>query len=179
MNKCDKCGKEFHSPESLEQHKMASHPIEESRKVLSEEQKKKIKNYSIFVVIFILVVGSIGYLVATSKTLPPVSIQGHIEVNPTSHVLKEPMKLEIQKHMLEHADGSGPPGIIINYNCEDYECESDLVENLELFSEKYPSNVYITPFKNMDAKIVLTRLNKIEILESLDEQKIDNFINRR
>src|SRR3990167_8659599 len=130
MNKCDKCEKEFHSEESLEQHKRASHTFEEPKKRLNEKQKKKIKNWSIFVVIFVLVVGSIGYLVATSKNLPPVSIQGHIESNPPSHVLKEPMKLEIQKHMLEHADGSGPPGIIINYNCEDYECESDLVENL-------------------------------------------------
>ena len=81
--------------------------------------------------------------------------------------------------MLEHADGKGPPGIIINYNCVDYACESDLIEKLEAFAKKYSANVYVAPFKNMDAKIVLTRLNKIEILESFDENKIEDFINNR
>ena len=87
------------------------------------------------------------------------------------------MKLEVQKHMLEHADGKGQPGIIINYNCEDYKCEEKLIKNLESFAEKYTSNVYVAPFPKMDVRIALTKLNKIEILESFDEQKIDNFIN--
>ncbi len=103
-------------------------------------------------------------------------MQGHVEQSPVSHTLREPMPLEIQRHMLEHSDSTGPPGIIINYNCEDYECENELIENLENFAEEFPSNVYIAPFKDMDAKIVLTRLNKIEILEEYNEEQIRKFI---
>ncbi len=112
-----------------------------------------------------------------SKTLPPIDIAGHIEENPSSHVLKEPMPLPIQKHMLEHADGSGPPGVIINYNCMDYQCEEGLIPKLEEFTVKYPEFVYVAPFKGMDAKIALTRFREIEILDSYDEQKIESFIN--
>ncbi|MBI2105825.1 hypothetical protein HYT56_03235 [Candidatus Woesearchaeota archaeon] len=183
MPKCEKCNKEFASEESLNQHNKSKH-LElynepKNRSKFTERQKRKIKNWSIFTIIILVLVVGITYLIASSKTLPPISDQGHIEVSPPSHILKEPMRLEVQKHMLEHADGKGPPGIIINYNCEDYACEPDLIEKIEAFAEKYPANLYVAPFKNMDAKIVLTRLNKIEILETFDENKIEAFINNR
>ena len=40
------------------------------------------------------------------------------------------MPIAIQKHMLEHADGKegGRGGVIINYNCEDFNCEDGLIE---------------------------------------------------
>jgi hypothetical protein len=31
-----------------------------------------------------------------------------------------------QKHMLEHADGSGRPGVIINYNCAKFRCQDGM-----------------------------------------------------
>ena len=181
MVKCEKCDKEFAAEESLNQHNRTKHPelYESPKSKLTEKQKKKIRNWSIFGIIFAVIVMGVIYLAATSKTPPPISDQDHIEVSPPSHISKEPMDIKIQKHMLEHADGKGSPGIIINYNCEDYKCENGLIENLEAFAEKYTSNVYVAPFSNMDAKIALTRLNKIEVLESFDEEKIDNFINRR
>ncbi len=104
-------------------------------------------------------------------------MQGHIESNPPSHVLKEPMPITIQKHMLEHADGSGRAGVIINYNCRDYSCEENLIENLEAFALSY-NYVYVAPFKGMDAKIALTKLGKIKILEEYDESIIKNFIEK-
>ena len=183
MPRCEKCDKEFGTEESLNQHNKSKHlelyKDKEPKSKLTEKQKRKIRGLSILVIIVAVIVVGIIYLAATSKTLPPILDQGHIEVSPLSHILREPMEIKIQKHMLEHADGKGPPGIIINYNCVDYACESDLIEKLEAFSEKYPANVYVAPFKNMDAKIVLTRLNKIEILESFDENKIEDFINNR
>ena len=181
MVKCEKCNKEFATEESLNQHNKSKYPelYEEPKSKLTEKQKKKIKYWSIFGIIIVIIVVGIVYLTATSKTFPPISDQGHIEVNPSSHVLRGSMDIKIQKHMLEHADGKGPPGIIINYNCIDYVCEPDLIEKLETFAEKYPTNVYVAPFPNMDAKIALTRLNKIEILEDYDENKIDSFINNR
>ena len=112
------------------------------------------------------------------EKLPPIDIRGHIEANPSSHVLKEPMPIVIQKHMLEHVDGveKGRGGVIINYNCKDYECESDLIDNLEAFSKKY-EYVYVAPFKGMNAKIALTKLNKREVLDKYNNETIERFIN--
>lgn len=179
MVKCEICDKEFATEESLQQHNKVKHHEPKNQSKLSSKQKKKIKNWSIIIVILALLIIGIYYIISNTKILPPITDQGHIEVSPPSHVLREPMDLKIQKHMLEHADGKGPPGVIINYNCEDYNCEPKLIEELEALAEKYPANVYVAPFPKMDAKIVLTRLNKIEILEGYDENKIDNFINNR
>ncbi len=181
MPRCEKCDKEFATEESLNQHNRSKHHelYNEPKKKLTDKQKKKIKYWSIFVIILGFIIVGIILLATSAKTLPPISDQGHIEVSPSSHVLREPMDIKVQKHMLEHADGKGSPGIIINYNCIDFNCELNLIENLEAFAEKYSNNVYVAPFKNMDAKIVLTRLNKIEILESFDENKIEAFINNR
>jgi len=111
-----------------------------------------------------------------AMSLPPTDMQGHIEASPESHVLKEQMPLQIQKHMLEHSDGTGPPGVIINYDCNNFDCEDDLIKNLESFAIKYSSNVYVAPFKNMPVKIALTKLGRIETLDEFDERAIEIFI---
>ena len=104
-------------------------------------------------------------------------MQGHIEAIPPSHVLKEPMRIEIQKHMLEHVDGNQGTrgGIIINYDCVNYECDSGLIENLEAFAGEY-DYVYVAPYSNMKVKIALTSLGRIETLDEFDEEVIRNFI---
>ena len=89
------------------------------------------------------------------------------------------MDIRIQKHMLEHADGSGPPGVVINYNCQDFSCEADLIDKLAEFVKEYPAYVYLAPFSMMSAKIVLTRLGEMEILDEFDEDKIRSFIKKR
>ena len=173
--RCESCNREFKDADGLTAHNKSKHS-----ELVPKEKKsfpiKKIRNWTIFIIIVGLIITGIMLGISNIKTLPPTDMQGHIESSPTSHILKEPMPIAIQKHMLEHADGSGPPGIVINYNCEDYVCEEGLIEKLEEFAEKYPENVYIAPFKGMDAKIVLTKLGKIEILEEYDEEKIENFI---
>ena len=75
----------------------------------------------------------------------------------------------------EHADGSGKPGIIIQYNCQKYTCEPDLIEKLTVLVKEYPDNVYLAP-NNYDGKIILTKEGKLEILEQFDEQKMKDFI---
>lgn len=72
--------------------------------------------------------------VGSIKIYPPTDLSGHSELIPPSRVLKEPMKIPIQKHMLEHADGNGRPGVVINYNCEDYTCQKELIQKLEAFT---------------------------------------------
>lgn len=174
--KCLKCEREFNSIGALESHNQAKHPENVSKPFLTDELKKKLKTWSIGLILLILFIGLPFYLMTSMKTLPPISMNGHIEENPSSHVLKKPMPEVIQKHMLEHADGVGPPGVIINYNCDDYDCEEGLIENLEEFAEEYPENVYVAPFPRMDAKIVLTKLNKREIFEEYNKEGINEFI---
>ncbi len=108
-------------------------------------------------------------------------MEGHVERSPPSHILKKPMSDAVQRHMLEHADGKngGPGGIIINYDCKNFECEPDLVSKLEAFAVKYPETVYVAPFKNMKVKIALTKLGRIETMDSYDESVIERFIGGR
>jgi hypothetical protein len=176
--KCEACDRNFKNLDGLEAHNKAKHP----GKTPKEKKKlpvKKIKNWGIFLGIVVLAIwGVVALIFNSGGGLPPTTMQGHIEANPESHVLKKPMRLDIQKHMLEHADGKDgeSPGIIINYDCDNYDCSSELIEKLEAFATKYPENVYVAPFKNMDVKIALTRLGRIETLDEYNEQVIESFI---
>ena len=173
--KCEICDRTFGNADGLASHNSAKHS-----ELIKEPKKpfpfKKIRNWGIFILVLGVIFVLIYLMVTNIKTLPPTDLQGHIEVSPSSHVLKEPMSIAIQKHMLEHSDGTGKPGVVINYNCEDYNCEEGLIEQLEFFAEKYPENVYVAPFKKMDAKIALTKYGKIEILEEYNQGKIESFI---
>lgn len=178
--RCEECDRSFNSEGSLFDHNKSKHPEIAKKTFFTPQKKRKIKKMSgwlIFFVVIAVVVWGITNLFSGVKTLPPTDMQGHAEINPPSHIMKEPMPIAMQKHMLEHADGEdgGRAGVVINYNCDDYECEENLIENLERFTEEH-SFVYVAPFKNMDAKIALTRLGKIEVLEDFDEDKINNFI---
>ena len=177
-HKCEICDRNLKDKEGFNMHNSAKHPTSEKKSVskTTKLNSKKIKKYGIFIAILVLIVVGFSFLLSSVKTLPPTDFRGHVEESPFSHILKEPMPIAVQRHMLEHADGTGPPGIIINYNCEDYNCESDLIEKLEAFAKIYTANVYVAPFKDLDAKIVLTRQNGIDILDDYDEDRINNFI---
>ncbi len=177
--RCEICDRTFKDAEGLAAHNMAKHSeqIPKDKKPLPI---KKIRNWSILIVIVGLIIVGIVWGVSNIERLPPTDMDGHIESNPVSHVLKDPMLIPIQKHMLEHVDGveGGKGGVIINYNCKDYQCEESLIENLETFATQY-DYVYVAPFKGMDAKIALTKLGKIDVLEEYDETRIKNFIEGR
>lgn len=174
--RCEICDRIFKDADGLAMHNKAKHPekVSKERKPLPV---KKIRNWGIFIIILIGIIVLIIWGFSSFETLPPTDMQGHVESNPSSHILKEPMPIAIQKHMLEHADGieRGRGGVIINYNCKDYECEESLVEKLEAFAGQY-DYVYVAPFKGMDAKIALTRLGKIDVLEEYDRARIKDFI---
>lgn len=173
--RCEICDRSFKDLDGLLAHNKSKHPQEEISNKKKALPIKKIRNWGIFILIFVGIISLIFSGVSSIKVLPPTTMSGHVEDSPSSHILREPMPISIQKHMLEHSDGTGRPGVIINYNCEDYSCEENLIENLESFAGKYDF-VYVAPFKNMDAKIALTSLNKIEILEEYSEDNIDDFI---
>lgn len=171
---CEICDRTFKDADGLAAHNKAKHPED-----IPEEKKslpiKKIRNLGIFIIIIGLIIAAVIWAISGIKILPPTDMNGHVESNPSSHVLKESMPIAIQKHMLEHADGTGRPGVVINYNCEDYECEEGLIGNLEAFAGDY-DYVYVAPFKGMDAKIALTKLGKIEVLEDYNQTRVINFI---
>ncbi len=130
----------------------------------------------------LLVWAVVQALTAKPTFYPPTDTLGHSEAVPPDHILDTPMSIPTQKHMLEHADGNGPPGVVINYNCQDYQCEPDLVERLAAIARDYPDVVYLAPFPNMTAKIAVTRVGAIETFDTLDENTeaaIRAFIERR
>jgi len=119
--------------------------------------------------------GWLGYWIATAKRLPPTSMADHTEEVPPARILTTPMPLPVQKHMLEHADGSGQPGVIINYNCATFRCPEGMVEHLATIARSY-AFVYLAPYPEMDVKIAVTRLGKILVLDDVDEPRIRAFI---
>lgn len=145
------------------------------RKEKLTEAPKKIGRYILYILIGVGVVGGLGWFIATRPSLPPTTDANHSEGIPPAHILTQPIPDPIQRHMLEHADGKDSPGIIIQYNCDKFECEEDLIEKLTNLVRQYPNNVYLAP-NNYDGKIILTKLNRRKILDDFDEQAIKNFI---
>lgn len=144
-----------------------------------EQRRNKFKQYrTYFIISFVIIAaGSAAvWLVDKQPILPPTTMQGHVEKSPASHIVDGPMDVAVHKHMLEHADGSGPPGVIINYNCADYACAPDLLDKLAALVDEYPANLYLAPYSNMSAKLVITRLGKQAVLTEYDEEKIRAFI---
>lgn len=143
----------------------------------AEKRKKALKFVGWSIVIIAILYGAFA-LLALRKNLPPSTMQGHTEISPPSHIVTEKMDIRAHKHMLEHADGDGPPGIIINYNCEDFECESDFIDKLSQIIEDFPANVYLAPWPGMSAQLVITAEGRQEVLDGFNEQKIIDFIKR-
>ena len=143
------------------------------------EQRKRTMKKAVNVAVIILIVGggifALGWFVVSRPSLPPTSQQNHSEQSPPAHIVTQPIPDAIQRHMLEHSDGGGKPGIIIQYNCNDFDCKPDLIQKLTDLTKQYPDNVYLAP-NNYDGKIILTKLGKREILDNFDEQAIKNFI---
>lgn len=151
----------------------------EERRQIWRKRLRRGSRIGLVVVVVAGVLGGLGAWLGTRKVLPPTTMANHAELSPRAHILTEPMRAEIQKHMLEHADGSGPPGVIIQYNCKKFSCPADLVPNLTRIAEAYPKFVYLAPNPTMDAKIALTRLNEILVLEEYDPARIRQFIARQ
>jgi hypothetical protein len=163
-------------------------PRHERKKIKKELEKRETRKkarfanaraWTIRLIALSVVVIGVYYWLTNRKVLPPTDIAGHIESNPESHILDKPMPLNVQKHMLEHADGSGEPGVVINYNCEDFDCEQGLIDQLVGIANQYPEFVYLAPFPGMSKKLAITRYQKIETFDSLDKEALVRFIEER
>ncbi len=163
-------------PSKQERYQLKKLQKEGERKTAQRKRLfKKAVNAALIVLIASGAVFGLVWYVSTRPSLPPITAQGHSEDMPQAHISDQPIPDSMQRHMLEHADGRGKPGIIIQYNCKDYLCEPDLIQKLTDLVKQYPDNVYLAP-NNYDAKIVLTKLGRREVLESFDESKIKKFI---
>lgn len=66
--------------------------------------------------------------------------------------------------------------MIINYNCVKFRGPEGLIERLTEIARAYPSFVYLAPYPEMDARIVVTRLGSILVLEDVEPARIQEFI---
>ncbi|MFA4845485.1 MAG: hypothetical protein WC654_02920 [Patescibacteria group bacterium] len=170
-----------------EQHEAPSLTKRERREKRKQEhanlslQDQRTKTYKTVaktsLVIIAMLVGlyALVQFIKNAPVLPPTSTQGHIEEMPSSHMVNDPIPDNIQRHMLEHADGKGKPGVLIQYNCVDYSCPDDLVERLSAIVLEYPDHVYLAP-NTYSGMIILTKLGSYKILDELDESAIRAFI---
>jgi hypothetical protein len=127
-----------------------------------------------------LVIGGIFQFAGTQKNLPPTSFgPGHIEEFPPQQINTVPILRSIQEHVMERGGGHHQVGsMLVQYNCDDYQCEQNLVQMLVELVGDYPSYVYLAPFPGMDAMIALAAPGRLETLDNFDEQAIRQFIVR-
>ncbi len=125
--------------------------------------------------VLVILISFFIYSKLNQPKLPPVDIAGHIEVYPDSRLSEKEIPVAVQKHILEHSQ-AGIPGVILQYNCRDYECRKDFKEILKKLVQKYP-HLYTAP-SDYDAKVVLTLFGRQKILDSFDENKITAFIEK-
>lgn len=154
------------------------------RELAREEKKRQAGRSSLWKwaggFLGVIILGLGGFLWWRGReVLPPTDIAGHIEQSPQSHILDKPMPLSIQKHMLEHADGSGPPGVVINYNCDDFKCPGGTIEDLHALVQEYPEFVYLAPFPGMTKMLAITRVGKIQTFDTFEKDALIRFIEER
>ena len=153
---------------------------EESQRALRHNLKRALLTVFGGTVVVSLVVGGFFLLASTQKLLPPTTFgPGHIESFPPQQINTQPILRTIQEHVMERGGGHHQIGsMLVQYNCNDYQCEPDLVQMLIDIVGDYPSYVYLAPYPSMDAKIALAAPGRLETLDSLDEQRIRQFIVR-
>ena len=130
------------------------------------------------VVITGLVVGAVFFVISNSKILPPTSFgPAHSEQFPSRQINSSPIPRPIREHVMERGGGHHLKGsMLIQYNCDRFECEPDMITRLREIVSARPSNVYLAPFPAMDAKIALAAPGRLVTLDELDESRITRFI---
>ena len=124
-----------------------------------------------------LVIGGVVLFAGNVKELPPTGFgPAHSELLPQRQINTIPIPRPIQEHVMERGGQHRTGGMLVEYNCTDYQCEPDLVETLTEIVRSYPSQVYMAPYPGMDAKIALAAPGRLLTLETLDEEKVREFI---
>jgi len=99
------------------------------------------------------------------NSTPPTS-GPHLPYIASWGIHTRPIPNELQVHNLEDA------GVVIQYNCS---CP-DVVEKLTAIVRKYPTQILLAPYPTMQSRIALTAWTRLEIMDNLDEARIERFI---
>ena len=104
--------------------------------------------------IVVVVVGVVIFYASTRKEPPPTSAPpGHAETLPRRQINDSPIPKLVQQHVMER-NSTHPAGqMLVQYNCEDYQCEPDLVAKLTEIVLSYPSTVYLAPYPVMEPRL--------------------------
>jgi len=160
-------------------HKAKERRSQESRRARRGNLRRTLLMVAGGLVAFAVVFGAFILFISTQKELPPTAFSpAHSESLPPQQVNTQPIPRLIQEHVMERGGNHLAGGMLVQYNCEQYDCEPDLVENLVEIVEGYPSQVYLAPYPGMDAKIALAAPGRLETLDTFDEQRIQSFIRR-
>ena len=128
------------------------------------------------VVLAVIVVGAVFFL-GSRDILPPTGFgPNHSESLPTRQINTVPIPRPIQEHVMEHIGDGNPPGVLVQYNCQDYTCGPDLIQQLTDIVSSYPPSVFLAPYPGMSAKIALAAPGELETLDEVDVDAINTFI---
>ncbi len=123
------------------------------------------------------VIAGVVLLLGSRDILPPTGFgPNHSESLPSRQINTQPIPRLIQEHVMERGGDHITGGMLVQYNCTDYECDPDLVERLTGIVQNYPRQVYLAPYPGMDAKIALAAPGRLVTLKTLDEEMIHQFI---
>ena len=126
-----------------------------------------------------VIVGGIALYAGTKKELPPTSFSpSHSESYPPQQINTQPIPRLVQEHIMERGGTHPTGGMLVQYNCEDYQCEPNLVQRLREIVGSYPRQVYLAPYPGMDAQIALAAPGSLLTLEALDEDEVRGFITK-
>ena len=151
---------------------------QESRKARRGNLRRTLFTIAGGFALVVLVIGGFVLFAGTQKILPPTGFgPNHLEAFPQQQINSQPIDVRIQEHVMERGGGHHlQGGMLVEYNCVDYQCDSDLVQRLTAIVESYPPQVFLAPFPGMDAKIALAAPDRLETLDAFDEQRIRKFI---
>ena len=132
--------------------------------------------------VVVLAIGGLALFITTRSTfgkeLPPTGFtSAHLETFPPQKINSQPIHRLVQEHVMERNAGHERGSMLVQYNCRTYSCEPAMVDRLTEIVGTYPPYVYLAPYPTMDAKIALAAPGRLLTLDTLDEDKIREFIN--
>lgn len=182
QNACAQCGKFFETAEALAMHASAKHAPEEKKPIITVGQGKVVKRWLVVGGILLLLVAVFYLWMATPKYRdPPFEFTGqpHTEAHPPSNFVDEPIQYAVQIHIIEH-NTADIPGVLVQYNCKrEAEACQKLAADLKALVSSMDTQkaVYVAPYYETDALVVLSGRGKMEKLKAYDESRIRLFLN--
>ena len=154
---------------------------QEGRSVRRRNLRRTLLMVTGGLVVVVLVIAGLGLFMITRSTfgkeLPPTGFTpAHLESFPPQQINGRPIPRLVQEHVMERNFGHARGSMLVQYNCVNFQCDADLVDKLTEIVLTYPPQVYLAPYPTMDAKIALAAPGRLLTLDTLDEDKIREFI---